>query len=578
MLRLSIPKNNIGCSKNCLYKSNTLKSDHSLCAKNSLSKSTNFVKKSHLAQREAEYDKNLKSIVKYKPSGDLRSSRENIKPNIMRRGIRERSRSVVKKLLATIDAKSTPREVSYILTEKENDMCLDNFREEDEEVRRFKDQEVNILDIVNTQATTKRYVCNSNRRYDIKDDVNLDHIINSVDLSSEKNNLINVDNRKLTESLKIYENELHNTNKLNFLTKNISIEINPNNCLAFFQEGINRINLGIFTYNYENLKINKEHTAKFTHVEYRRLLTTLLEYEYGKIILENLILDEQITLNFLDRHNITERMRSKMIDWMIEVLGNYNCDDNTFFLSVNIMDRYFSHCEEILKPEDLHIIGICSMFIASKFYDIFPIKLKMMTDKVSHGKFRPEEIKQMEERIIKTLGYCVYTSTIHDFINHYVEQIFFFIENSFHIHDENLSEYIMCIYKASDIRLDCVYYEKHKLTKNYTMKMLNLLQKVLTYITKMICYDYDLIGVKASLLSASSLLVGLKICEEINNDVYVNNYFMGKLAEISGHNEFDIVTHSQKILYNAQNFDLIFQGLGNLKKRHFNFTIEDIVL
>ena len=32
-----------------------------------------------------------------------------------------------------------------------------------------------------------------------------------------------------------------------------------------------------------------------------------------------------------------------MIDWMIEVLTNFNCDEQTFFIAVQIMDRYFKH-------------------------------------------------------------------------------------------------------------------------------------------------------------------------------------------------------------------------------------------
>jgi hypothetical protein len=29
-----------------------------------------------------------------------------------------------------------------------------------------------------------------------------------------------------------------------------------------------------------------------------------------------------------------------MIDWMIEVLTNFKCEDQTFFLAVSLMDRY----------------------------------------------------------------------------------------------------------------------------------------------------------------------------------------------------------------------------------------------
>ena len=38
----------------------------------------------------------------------------------------------------------------------------------------------------------------------------------------------------------------------------------------------------------------------------------------------------------LSRHKITPALRARMIDWMIEVLTNFRCDDQTFFLAVSL--------------------------------------------------------------------------------------------------------------------------------------------------------------------------------------------------------------------------------------------------
>lgn len=57
------------------------------------------------------------------------------------------------------------------------------------------------------------------------------------------------------------------------------------------------------------------------------------------------------TTNCLLRHenqDIEERidgeMRARMVDWMIEVLTNFKTDDQTFFLAITILDRYFKLC------------------------------------------------------------------------------------------------------------------------------------------------------------------------------------------------------------------------------------------
>ena len=48
-----------------------------------------------------------------------------------------------------------------------------------------------------------------------------------------------------------------------------------------------------------------------------------------------------LTNDSLIKHKITPALRARMIDWMIEVLTNFKCDDQTFFLAVSLLDRYF---------------------------------------------------------------------------------------------------------------------------------------------------------------------------------------------------------------------------------------------
>ncbi len=52
---------------------------------------------------------------------------------------------------------------------------------------------------------------------------------------------------------------------------------------------------------------------------------------------------KNLTNDCLCRHLITPALRARMIDWMIEVLTNFKCDDQTFFLAVSLLDRYFKN-------------------------------------------------------------------------------------------------------------------------------------------------------------------------------------------------------------------------------------------
>jgi len=55
------------------------------------------------------------------------------------------------------------------------------------------------------------------------------------------------------------------------------------------------------------------------------------------------------TSECLTRHpQMNGPLRARMVDWMIEVLTNFKCDDLTFFLASSIMDRYFKGCQHIM--------------------------------------------------------------------------------------------------------------------------------------------------------------------------------------------------------------------------------------
>ena len=46
--------------------------------------------------------------------------------------------------------------------------------------------------------------------------------------------------------------------------------------------------------------------------------------------------DQIDSTNCLGNHKITASLRARMTDWMIEVLTNFKCDDQTYFLAINL--------------------------------------------------------------------------------------------------------------------------------------------------------------------------------------------------------------------------------------------------
>lgn len=127
--------------------------------------------------------------------------------------------------------------------------------------------------------------------------------------------------------------------------------------------------------------------------------------------------------NSLKNHKISPALRARMIDWMIEVLTNFRCDDQTFFLAISLMDRYFKATPETKEVSDLHITGVTAMFLGSKFEDIYPLKMKTVQEKIAHKKLQVQQIKMLELDMMQVIDYRIHAPTVLDFLKVYLLEV-----------------------------------------------------------------------------------------------------------------------------------------------------------
>jgi len=256
------------------------------------------------------------------------------------------------------------------------------------------------------------------------------------------------------------------------------------------------------------------------------------------------------TCDSLIRHKITPALRARMVDWMIEVLTNFKCDDQTFFLAITLLDRYFKNKQGTREISDLHIIGVTTMFVASKYEDIYPLKMKMVFEKIAHKKLPIEKIKSLELDILKTIHYKIPAPSLLDFLKVYLKEVL----DIGHAGNTSLTkEEKAALPTSSDTP------EGQKV----------LIHKMALYLGKMSMHDYELSGKKPSIVAVGALYVALKICEQLKKKQLITNKIVQKLVTVARAQEEDIIDVSQKVLYLAQNFDTAFPGLENLKKTHF---------
>lgn len=72
--------------------------------------------------------------------------------------------------------------------------------------------------------------------------------------------------------------------------------------------------------------------------------------------------------------HINERMRSILVDWLVEVHLKFKLVPETLYLTINLIDRYLERCE-VSRPK-LQLVGVTSLLIASKYEEIYPPELR----------------------------------------------------------------------------------------------------------------------------------------------------------------------------------------------------------
>ena len=144
--------------------------------------------------------------------------------------------------------------------------------------------------------------------------------------------------------------------------------------------------------------------------------------------------------SFLKRHKINSNSRTKMVNWMMEIFASYSSEPLSFFLAVEIMDNYLQKSKKLYCQNDIHLIGMVSIYMASKMEDIIPLHMIHIKTKIGHDKFSQEEIIMMERDILSILDWDILLITTYDTVKTFLSD--FYVNNRDMIN--NLKMDIVC--------------------------------------------------------------------------------------------------------------------------------------
>ena len=100
--------------------------------------------------------------------------------------------------------------------------------------------------------------------------------------------------------------------------------------------------------------------------------------EFCQSIQQNMLKVEKtwaIDYSYMDYQiKIDETTRSTLIDWLIKIHYNFKLLPESLFLTINIIDRYFSSRQ--IQTREVQLVALAAMLIATKYEEIYPPLLK----------------------------------------------------------------------------------------------------------------------------------------------------------------------------------------------------------
>ena len=283
------------------------------------------------------------------------------------------------------------------------------------------------------------------------------NIINKEDINYN-NNICYKENNIINNVDKNNNNNIIIINKID-ITKNLEKDKNNKDIKNTKNKESSKKELKIIKINiYPNIANNINEKDK--NQEIRHNLQRAKEYLEEIHIYLKTVESKGIALtNYMSliQTDINEKMRIILINWLIEVHFKFRMVNETLFICINIIDRYLS--QKNINRKYLQLLGITSLFIASKYEEIYAPSAKdliYMTDNA----YKIEEMIKMENEILCVLKFDLtfptslrFLELYGDFLN--LDEINFF--RCYYLNEVSLISYNLCGFCPSLIACACLY-------------------------------------------------------------------------------------------------------------------------
>ena len=242
--------------------------------------------------------------------------------------------------------------------------------------------------------------------------------------------------------------------------------------------------------------------------------------EYMKDIMSSLRhAEEQLSRDPYLSHQpeLSEKMRTILVDWLVEVHLKFKCRPETLFLAVDIVDRYLSVARTTRST--LQLVGVTAILLAAKYEEIWPPEIKDCVY-ISANTYSREDILTMERLICGALHFRLTTPNVMHFTCRLLDVMdadTSLTHATFYYSEISLLSYAMYGYLPSLVAAACVYLACR--TRGHTEPWTPLMQHYSGYTLP------DVFSVAQQLLEYAHVLLSSKytaVKRKYDTDKYAN--------------------------------------------------------
>ncbi|XP_061203498.1 G2/mitotic-specific cyclin-B2 [Neopsephotus bourkii] len=121
-------------------------------------------------------------------------------------------------------------------------------------------------------------------------------------------------------------------------------------------------------------------------------------YEY----LRELELQQSVRPRYLDGKTINGRMRSILVDWLVQVHSRFHLLQETLYMCVAVVDRFLQ--SHPVPRKSLQLVGVTAMLLASKYEEMFSPDIGDFVY-ITDNTYTSNEIREMEIVILQELNF-----------------------------------------------------------------------------------------------------------------------------------------------------------------------------